>query len=84
MTAALGGDSRFSQIFLSLTAVGEETGTLPDSLGRAAEICRYESRIRRKKLEALAEPTLLLFVGGLVAVLVFALAMPLLDTVTML
>lgn len=84
LTAALGGDSRFSQIFLSLTAVGEETGTLPDSLGRAAEICRYESRSRRKKLEALAEPTLLLFIGGLVAVLVFALAMPLLDTVTML
>ncbi len=84
LMAALGSDSGFSQIFLGLAAVGEETGTLPESMGRAAEICRYESRSRRKKLETLVEPVMLLMIGGLVAVLVFALALPLLDTVTML
>ncbi|MDO4203848.1 MAG: type II secretion system F family protein [Selenomonadaceae bacterium] len=84
LVAALGSDSGFSPIFLSLTAVGEETGTLPDSLERAAEICRYESRSRRKKLEAMVEPAILLLIGGLVAILVFALALPLLDTVTVL
>lgn len=84
LMAALGSDSSFSQIFLGLAAVGEETGTLPEAMGRAAEICRYESRSRRKKLETMLEPALLLLIGGLVAVLVFALALPLLDTVTIL
>ena len=84
LMAALGSDSSFSQIFLGLAAVGEETGTLSEAMGRAAEICRYESRSRRKKLETMLEPALLLLIGGLVAILVFALALPLLDTVTIL
>lgn len=80
----MGLDSGFSPIFLSLVAAGEETGALPDSLSRAAEICRYEGKNRRKKLESMLEPALLLLAGGLVTALVFALALPLLDTLAVL
>lgn len=84
LAAALGGSQGFSPIFLNLMAAGEETGSLPESLRRAAEICRFEGKSRRKKLEALLEPTLLLLVGALAALIVFALALPLLDTLTVL
>lgn len=84
LVEAMGFDSGFSPVFLSLAAAGEETGALPDSLNRAAEICRYEGETRRKKLESMLEPALLLLAGGLVTALVFALALPLLDTLTVL
>lgn len=84
LAEAMGFDSGFSPVFLSLATAGEETGTLPDSLSRAAEICRYEGDDRRKKLESILEPALLLLAGGLVMALVFALALPLLGAIAVL
>jgi len=59
--------------------VGEETGVLDDMMFKLAEI--YDGRVETSvtKLMALVEPVLTLIVGGLVGVIILAMALPLMG-----
>lgn len=74
------GVSRFPELYdprlAALVRVGEETGRLPEMLRRRAEALAAELRSAVRRLGTLLEPTLILLVGMLVAVILVAMYMP--------
>jgi general secretion pathway protein F len=79
LARALGVQKRFSPILLQLIAAGESTGQLPQMLERAA---KNESTALERKLmllTALMEPALILIMGLVVALIVLAILMPIMD-----
>ena len=69
----------FPPFFANMVSVGEETGHLEESLEDVARY--YESSVVRQGriATALIEPLLLLFVGGIVGFIVFAMLMPIFE-----
>ncbi|MDR7420068.1 MAG: type II secretion system F family protein [Armatimonadota bacterium] len=59
-----------------MVAVGEETGQLDALLQRASELLERETDFAMKRLMALAEPLLTLVLGGVVALVLLALYLP--------
>jgi type II secretory pathway component PulF len=66
----------FPEVLVSMTAVGEESGQLDDLVASAAEVLREESQRSIQRLTMLLEPTLILVLGGLVALIVAAILLP--------
>lgn len=79
LARALGVEKRFSPILLQLIAAGESTGKLPQMLERAAK--NESTALERKMmlLTALMEPALILIMGLVVALIVLAILMPIMD-----
>ncbi|MFU8779583.1 MAG: type II secretion system F family protein [Kiritimatiellia bacterium] len=69
----------FPAFFSNMVSVGEETGHLDESLDDIARY--YEAAVARQGriATALIEPLLLLFVGGIVGFIVFAMLMPIFE-----
>jgi len=69
----------FPPFFANMVSVGEETGHLEESLEDIAKY--YEASVARqgRLATALIEPLLLLFVGGIVGFIVFAMLMPIFE-----
>ncbi len=66
----------FPVVLVSMTAVGEQTGQLDDLVARAAEVLREESQRAIQRLTMLLEPALIVMLGGLVALIVAAILLP--------
>jgi type II secretory pathway component PulF len=66
-------------VLRSFVAQGEITGELPAALGRAAEY--YQTRVEESldDFQRLLEPTAVLVVGGLVALMLLLLMLPMLQ-----
>jgi type IV pilus assembly protein PilC len=69
----------FPAMMENMIMMGEETGTLDRMLHNCAEF--YEDEVDRatQNLTALIEPIIIIFLGGLVAFIVFAIALPMFD-----
>ena len=67
------------RLAVELISVGEQTGRLPDMLGRAADI--YDARVRAdlRRLLTLLEPALILGLGALVGGIIAAILTALLS-----
>jgi type IV pilus assembly protein PilC len=76
----LADEIRAQKIFPALvgkmTAVGQRTGRIDQMLSRTAEYYEDELENTLKKLTALLEPALIIFVGGIVLIVVLALYLP--------
>jgi type II secretory pathway component PulF len=57
----------FPPLLARLVAVGEEASRLEEFLTRAAEICEDKAERLLQRLVALAEPAMIILLGGLVA-----------------
>jgi len=79
LSSGLRASSWFPPFFANMVSVGEETGHLDASLEDVARY--YEASVTRqgRMATALIEPLLLLFVGGIVGFIVFAMLMPIFD-----
>jgi type IV pilus assembly protein PilC len=66
----------FPSMVHRMVAVGEETGQLDALLQRASELLERETDYAIKRLMTLAEPVLTLVLGGVVAVVLLALYLP--------
>ena len=79
LARALGVHRRFPPILLQLIHSGESTGRLPDMLERAArgEASTLERRILL--LTTLLEPALILVMGAMVALIVVAVLLPIIE-----
>jgi len=79
LARALSLQKRFPPILLQLIQSGESTGQLPEMLGRAArsEATALERRILL--LTTLMEPALILLMGLIVALIVLAVLMPIIE-----
>lgn len=79
LSACLREAKIFPDLLVTMVSVGEESGELGDMLLRAAGI--FEAQLNRtvKTVVALLEPVLILIIGGIVMVIVFAMLMPIFE-----
>jgi type IV pilus assembly protein PilC len=79
ISSSLEKQNIFEPIVVQMIRVGEETGRLEESLGNLANI--YDKKIEAEvtKLMALIEPAFTLIIGICVAVLILAIAMPVMN-----
>lgn len=69
----------FPAMLENMIMMGEETGTLDQMLHNSAEF--YEEEVDRatQSLTSMIEPLIIVFMGGLVAFIVFSIALPMFD-----
>ncbi len=70
----------FPPVLLELMAAGEQTGEMDLVLSKITDFCRLEAATQAERLRSLMEPAMLLLMGGLIGFVVFAIALPVLDT----
>ncbi|MDO4987619.1 MAG: type II secretion system F family protein [Synergistes sp.] len=71
----------FTPMIGYMTAVGEETGKVDKMLGKAAEWYEEELTEKIKMLTSLLEPVMVVFVGFIVAFMVFAIFLPIISSI---
>lgn len=69
----------FAKDAIAMIAVGEESGCLGKMLGRTAEVYQQRYRSRLQLILSLVQPTLIICLGLLVALLIFAIYMPIFN-----
>ncbi len=69
----------FPELFLQMTAIGEETGHLADMLLAAAASLENDARAAVRRLLALLEPVLILVTSLVVAFIIVSLLLPILN-----
>jgi type IV pilus assembly protein PilC len=65
----------------SLVVVGEKSGSLADILLKISDIYDRKASETAQKLPVILEPMLLIFMGGLVGTIAFAIIMPIYSVV---
>lgn len=71
----------FPPMVTLMISVGEETGDVPGLLNRVAEFYEQEVTALAKGLTSLIEPLMIIGVGGIVAVMVIALYLPMFSVI---
>ncbi len=66
----------FPPVLTHMVAIGEETGDLPKMLGRVSDSLDFEVDNGTKRLTALVEPLIVLFMGAFVGFVVLSVALP--------
>ncbi|MDE2120836.1 MAG: type II secretion system inner membrane protein GspF, partial [Betaproteobacteria bacterium] len=79
LAAALSLHNRFPPVLLTFIRLGEQTGTLPDMLQRAATQHSQEVQRRAFTLVTILEPLLILGMGVIVLLIVLAVMMPIIQ-----
>ncbi|BEU88477.1 type II secretion system F family protein [Selenomonas sp. TAMA-11512] len=79
LSEVLEGRGGFPSFVTSWIRTGEMTGDLEQVLRQIADFCSFEGEMRAKRVETLAEPVILLAVGGVVAFFVLSVALPLFE-----
>ena len=70
---------RFPPVLITFIRLGEQTGTLPQMLERAAVQHAQEVQRRAMTLTTILEPLLILVMGGMVLLIVLAVMMPIIQ-----
>ncbi len=79
LAAALSLHKRFPPVLITFIRLGEQTGTLPDMLQRAAAQHSQEVQRRAFTLVTILEPLLILGMGVMVLLIVLAVMMPIIQ-----
>ena len=74
--AALREVPDYPTMAVALVAVGEESGDLAGSLGHVANQYERDVELWLKTITTLIEPAMILFIGGIIGFVVFAMLMP--------
>ncbi len=82
LAAALTETGEVPPIALDMTHVGETTGALDDMLAHVSEFLDEEVETRMGRLLSLLEPLLLVVVGGLVAILLISVYLPIFSALS--
>ena len=77
LTNAMQSSGVFPVMVLQMAAIGEESGSLDQMLGKAAEFYEEEVDQMVKGLSSLMEPFIIVFLGGLIAAIVISMYLPL-------
>jgi type II secretion system protein F len=72
----------FVPLVVHMTAVGEETGRLPQMLTRTADTLDFEVDNTMRRLTSLVEPLVVLLMGGFVGFIVLSILMPIFQAST--
>ncbi|WP_119156825.1 type II secretion system inner membrane protein GspF [Caldimonas tepidiphila] len=79
LASALAGRKRFPGLLSMFSRLGEQTGTLPAMLDRAARQLGQEVQRRAMQLATLLEPLLIVGMGGIVMLIVLAVLLPIIQ-----
>ena len=79
LARSLAATSAFPPVLIRLVEVGESTGDLPRMLAHAAQMQSREVERRVSALATLAEPLLILMMGGVVLGIVLAVLLPIIE-----
>lgn len=82
ITTAFDEGKVFTPMAVSMISVGEETGTLAAMLDELAVFYEAQTEISLKALAELVEPTIMIFVGILIAAIIVILALPFMTLFT--
>ena len=77
--SALAGKKRFPGLLAMFARLGEQTGALPEMLGRAARQLSTEVQRRAMTAATLLEPLLIVAMGAIVLAIVLAVLMPIIQ-----
>ncbi|MFT7723095.1 MAG: type II secretion system inner membrane protein GspF [Roseateles sp.] len=77
--SALAGKKRFPGILAMFARLGEQTGQLPEMLGRAARQLGVEVQRRAMAAATLLEPLLIVAMGAIVLLIVLAVLLPIIQ-----
>jgi type II secretion system protein F len=77
------GNPVFLPLVIHMTAVGEETGRLPNMLIRTADTLDFDVDAGMRRLTTLVEPLVVLFMGGFVGFVVLSILMPIFEANTL-
>ena len=79
LSASLKGIGVFRGFTINMIAVGEEGGSLEESLNEVAEVYEKEVEQAIRLMTSILEPLLILIVGLIVGFIVLAILMPILN-----
>ncbi|MBX9766884.1 MAG: type II secretion system F family protein [Bdellovibrionales bacterium] len=76
MVVAFSKDKYFPDMVVQMIGVGEQTGALDNMLGKIADFYEEEVDYSVGALTSMIEPIMMVFLGGIIAVLVIAMYLP--------
>ncbi|NDF45626.1 MAG: type II secretion system protein GspF [Betaproteobacteria bacterium] len=79
LASALAQHPRFPRMLVMFSRLGEQTGTLPNMLQRAADQLSEEVQRRALQLATVLEPLLIVAMGGMVMLIVLAVMLPIIQ-----
>lgn len=79
LASALAQHPRFPRLLVMFSRLGEQTGTLPTMLQRAADQLSEEVQRRALQLATVLEPLLIVAMGGVVMLIVLAVMLPIIQ-----
>ncbi len=79
LTACMLGTGLFPNMFLQMSSIGEESGSLDDMLNKASEYYEEEVDTAVANISSLMEPIIMVVLGGIVGVILVALYLPLFN-----
>jgi len=82
MAAPMGESHAFPSMAVSMVEVGEETGALPEMLGKVAETYENEVDTAVAALTSIIEPVMIVILAGIVGTIVVSMFMPIIQLVT--
>ncbi|WII72008.1 type II secretion system F family protein [Bdellovibrio sp. 22V] len=77
--APLGKEKAFPEMVVQMISIGEQSGTLDIMLGKIADFYEDEVETAVKAMTSLLEPLLMVVLGGIIAVLVIAMYLPIFN-----
>ena len=75
-SAPLGKEKVIPEMVVQMIAIGEQSGTMDVMLGKIADFYEDEVETSVKAMTSLIEPLMIVFLGGIIAVLVIAMYLP--------
>lgn len=76
ISAAVSKNNAFDKLLLSMIHTGEESGMLPETLGKMAELYEEQTNESIKAINALLEPLMTVLIAGIVGVVVISMVLP--------
>jgi type IV pilus assembly protein PilC len=78
-SAPLGKEKVIPDMVVQMIAIGEQSGTMDVMLGKIADFYEDEVEASVKAMTSLIEPLMMVFLGGIIAVLVIAMYLPIFN-----
>ena len=82
LSSSMSKTGGFLPLVVHMSAVGEETGRLPNMLVRTADTLDFEVDNTMRRLTSLVEPLVVLFMGGFVGFVVLSILLPIFEANT--
>jgi type IV pilus assembly protein PilC len=81
-TEALSQANWLPELALDMIGIGESSGSLREMLDEVANFYDAEAEVRLEQLMSLLEPVILVFMAGIVIVILLAIYLPIIQTIS--